>query len=447
VRRIGTTRIQTVKSRPDNQGIATNRNEWEWRIAQDAPDISRLAKTPSLAEAARTLNGKLERLFVTDIRRTVRLLHLGEDTVVEAAIDEGVIKAGGKHESVSELELELKAGSVEQIYRVAADLQALVPLWISPESKAARGWYLRTGHTPTVQATLAPRLERSIRAAQGFQDIIARTLGHLIANISPTLHGVAEGLHEMRIALRATRAALKLFEKHLAPSAMARYDVQLQRFGRIFGTARDWDVFCLQTLPPAISELGSKQMRALQAAADAQRKAALAVVGAVIRGQEFTALVLAIARWSEAGATQPSLLGDERMGKRLLTLAPSMLDRVNCTAKKARHPRRLSAVQLHRLRKSLKKLCCDVESLSGLYPRHAVKAYCGRCEQTLKLLGRINDATVTRQLTRSLLIDGRSELTTSAGALVRWSKRGDRAARQGLQGALRAFRAEPAFWS
>jgi triphosphatase len=447
VRRIGTTRIQTVKSRPNDQGIATNRNEWEWRIAQ-APDISRLAKTPSLAAVARSLNGKLERLFVTDIRRTVRLLHLDEDTVVEAAIDEGTIKSDGKRESVSELELELKTGSVEQIYRVAADLQALVPLWISPESKAARGWYLRAGRTPTVRATLAPRVERSTRAAQGFQDIIARTLGHLIANISPTLHGVAEGLHEMRIALRATRAALKLFERHLAPSAMARYDVQLQRFGRIFGTARDWDVFCLQTLPPAMSKLGSKEMRVLQAAADAQRKAALAVVGAVIRGQEFTALVLAIASWTEAGATQPSLLGDERMGKRLLTLAPSMLDRVNSIAKKrARHPRRMTAVELHRLRKSLKRLCCDVESLSGLYSRHAVKAYCGRCEQTLKLLGRINDATVTRQLTRSLLIDGRSELTTPAAALVRWSKRGDGAARQGLQGALRAFRAEPAFWS
>ena len=258
VRRIGTTRIQTVKSRPDNQGIATNRNEWEWSIAQDTPDISRLAKTPSLAGAARTLNGKLERLFVTDIHRTVRLLHLGVDTVVEAAIDEGTIKAGGKCEVVSELELELEAGSVEQIYRVAADLQALVPLWISPESKAARGWYLRTGHTPTVRATLAPRLERSIRAAQGFQDMIARTLGHLIANISPTLHGVAEGLHEMRIALRATRATLKLFEGHLAPSAV---DTDLQRFGRIFGTARDWNIFCLQTLPAAVSELGRTAAR------------------------------------------------------------------------------------------------------------------------------------------------------------------------------------------
>lgn len=158
--------------------------------------------------------------------------------------------------------------------------------------------------------------------------------------------------------------------------------------------------------------------------------------------------MLALARWAEAGATRPSLLGDDRMGKRLLTLAPSMLDRVNCTARRrARHPRRLSAEELHRLRKSLKKLCCDVESLSSLFPRHEVKEYCGRCEQTLKILGRINDAAVTPKLTRSLFIDSRSDLSNPAAAVVSWSKRQDCGARQGLEGALRAFKAEPAFWS
>src|SRR6202044_2043927 len=76
VRRIGATRIQTVKSRADGRGVATSRNEWEWRIDQDTPDISRLAKTPALTAAAKTVSGKLTRLFVTDIHRTVRLLHL-----------------------------------------------------------------------------------------------------------------------------------------------------------------------------------------------------------------------------------------------------------------------------------------------------------------------------------------------------------------------------------
>ena len=135
------------------------------------------------------------------------------------------------------------------------------------------------------------------------------------------------------------------------------------------------------------------------------------------------------------------------MGKRLLTLAPSLLNRVELVAKRrARHVDRLSAEQRHSLRKSLKKLCCDVESLSGLYRRDAVETYRGRCEHALKILGCMNDAVVTRRLTRHLLTESQSDLTISATALMRWSKGRDRDTRQGLKGALKAFRLASAFW-
>ena len=448
VRRIGTTRIQTVKSRAEGLGVATSRNEWEWRIGQDTPDISRLAKTPALTAASETINGKLTRLFVTDIRRTVRLLHLDDDTVVEAAIDEGTIKAGRARESVSELELELKAGCLAPIYALAADLQTLVPMWISPESKAARGWHLLTGHTQEAHPARLPKLRRSVLAASGFQEIVAGTLGHLMTNIGPTLGGATEGVHEMRIALRATRAALKLFEPHLAAGAVGRFDAQLRRFSQIFGTARDWDVFCLKALPAAAVDVATEQLRGLQAAAEVQRQMAHEAVVDVIRGQEFTTLVLGLARWVEAGAARPNLLGDDRMGKRLLALAPSLLNRVARTARRrAQHVGRLSAEERHSLRKSLKKLCCDVESLSGLFGHHAVKTYRRRCEQALDILGRMNDAVVTRRLARDLLTESRSDLTISAAALMRWSKRQDRSTRQGLKDALKALEAAPTFWN
>jgi triphosphatase len=448
VRRIGATRIQTVKSRADGRGVATSRSEWEWRIGQDTPDISRLAKTPALTATSKTIKGKLKRLFVTDIHRTVRLLHLDDDTVVEAAIDKGNIKAGQAHESVSELELELKSGDVAPIYRLAAELQTLALLWISPESKAARGWHLLTGHMPEAQPARLPKLRRSVLAAPGFREIIAGTLGHLMTNIGPTLGGAAEGVHEMRIALRATRAALKLFEPHLAASTAARFDGQLQRFSRIFGTARDWDVFCVKTLPVAAAELATEQLRDLQAAAEVQRRIAHKAVVDIIRGHELTALVLGLACWVEAGAASPNLLGDDRMRKRLLTLAPALLNRVQLAAKRrARHVGRLSAEERHSLRKSLKKLCCDVESFSGMFRRDAVTTYHGRCEQALEILGCMNDAVVMRRLTRQLLPKSRSDLAISAATVVRWSKRRDRGARQRLKGALKALQAAPAFWN
>ena len=186
----------------------------------------------------------------------------------------------------------------------------------------------------------------------------------------------------------------------------------------------------------------------MHAIAEIERQTADVAVVAAIRGQELTALVLGMAVWAEAVAARPNALDNDRMEKRLGTLAPSLLDSVDRKARKrARHIGGLSAEELHRLRKSLKRLLCDVGSFATLFRHRATKNYSSRCEHVLEILGEINDAVVTQRLTRTLLTDSRPALVESGEALVRWSKRRDRSARRGLRSALKNFRAAPAFWS
>jgi len=448
VRRIGDMHTQTVKSRPTGRGVASSRGEWEWRIGQDEPDVGLLAKTRALAMAATAIQDRLEPVFVTDIRRTTRLLHLDDKTVVEAAIDEGSIEAGPAYEPVSELELELKGGGIGPVYRLAAELQALAPLWISSESKGVRGWHLRTGQTEGGQFAQIPKLGRAVRAAAGFREILDGTLGHLMANIGATLRGDPEALHQMRMAIRESRAVLQLFERHLDAAAAGRFDAGLRRLGEIFGAARDWDVFCLETLPAAMADLPTEQLQDLNRVAEVERLFAHAVMADAVRGHDFTAMVLGLAIWAEAGATQPSTLGDDRMGERLRTLAPSLLHRAAGKAKRrGRHAGRLSVARRHGLRKSLKKLLFDVESLAGLYRPRAVKIYRSRCEALEEILGRANDAVVTKRLAQSLVSATRPDLAKPAGVLTRWTERRGRKGLQGLKPALKDFRAAPAFWS
>jgi hypothetical protein len=90
--------------------------------------------------------------------------------------------------------------------------------------------------------------------------------------------------------------------------------------------------------------------------AEMQRMALYAVVAGTICGQHFTGLMLGLAVWTEAGVAWPCTLGDDRRGKRLGTLAPSLLD---CAArevtKRARHAGQLSVE--HRLRKAFDNPC------------------------------------------------------------------------------------------
>jgi len=448
VRQSGDTRIQTVKSRATGPGIATSRNEWEWQIGDDEPDVDPLVKTKELTKVAKSIKGRLEPVFVTDIHRTTRLLHLTGITVVEVAIDEGSIEVGSASEPVSEVELELKGGRIGPMFRLAAELQTLAPLWISPESKSVRGWHLRTGQTEGAQKALVPHLGRHALAAAGFQEIIDLKLGHVMANLGPTLRGDPEGVHQIRIAIRGSRAALKLFERHLDVAAAGRFDAGLRRFGLIFGTARDWDVFYLETLPAAMADLSAERLWDLSPPAEIERQAAHAAVEKALRGPEFTGLLLGIAVWAGAGVIQPGTLGDRRMGKRLGRLAPSLLERVAGKAKKrGQHAGRLSAEGLHRLRKACKKLLYDVESLSGLYSDRAVKIYLGQCEDLGAVLGGATDAVVTQRLALKLVTESRPDLARPANALARWSARRRRGMLHGLKGEMKEFRDAPDFWS
>lgn len=447
VRQTGAIRIQTMKAKEDQGGVASNRTEWEWPIGQDTPNLDRFTAVPKLARILPKIRGRLEPLFVTDIRRTIRLIHLDDCTVVEASIDEGTIKAGTRRESVNELELELKAGSIGPMYRLAADLQTLARSWISPETKFARGLRLCTRQVDGAQIAQPTQLGRHVRAASGFHEIVSTALGHLTANVPPTLRGSAEGVHQMRVALRTARAALQLFEPLLDASTRKPFDAQLQRFGDLFGTARDWDVFCLQMLPATIRELPRNTLADLNRAAEVQRQVAHTAVTKAVQGQDFSALILRLAIWAETGLIQPNALGD-RMRKRLSEVAPKLLDRVDRRARRnAKHVRRLSAQDLHSLRKSLKRVRYDVQTLSGLFPHRAVKLYQNRCKHVLEILGTINDATMSRRLARRLAANNRPNLAKPAAVLVRCSLRRGRKARSGLKEAVKAFKRAPTFWS
>ena len=209
VRQDGATRTQTMKSRTNGRGVAAHRAEWERSIEQDVPQMAGFGTTPLLKAATDAVAGRLEPVFVTRIRRTRRLVRLDADTTVEVAFDVGEIEAGVAREPVSELEIELKSGRIEPLYRLAAALMGTAPLWLMSESKASRGWRLRSGQTRGACLAQAPRLNRRTSGETGFRRILSAALGHLTNNIGPVLRGDPEGLHQARIALGQARAALR----------------------------------------------------------------------------------------------------------------------------------------------------------------------------------------------------------------------------------------------
>jgi inorganic triphosphatase YgiF len=444
VRTRGNRRIQTLKSAPSNGGVAPARGEWEWPVEREEPDVALLAETPA-RDIAATLDGRLEEVFVTDIQRATRQLALDQDTHVEVALDEGTIEAGASREPVDELELELKSGALAPLYRLAIELHESAPMWLAPESKSERGYRLRDGTAPRAPHATKLRLDPSIRANEAFRAIVASGLGQILDNIAPAEAAAPEGIHQLRIGLRRVRSALVLFAPLLEPNAAAPFERELKRLGQVFGERRDRDVFCLQTLPAVASNLGAAWIDRLRPLAEAYRASANGPVQEALHGAGLTSLALGLAAWCEDGVEQPAHLVRKRMGKRLATVAPALLDRM--ARKVARRAKRADTPEsLHGLRKSLKKLRYSTEFVAGLYDKKAVKRYRKRCEALQELLGTINDARVTPRLADDMLGSRGTELAPAFAELATWSADQERKALGRLDDTLRKFRRTEPFW-
>jgi CHAD domain-containing protein len=280
-------------------------------------------------------------------------------------------------------------------------------------------------------------MRRRISAATGLRKIFVRVLEHLTSNIAATLRGDPEGIHQMRIALRALRAALELFKPHLDPIITRYFDTELKELGRLFGTARDWDVFCLETLPAAIADLRPEALSHVRHAAETERRLAHEAILDTVYSRHFSALLMSLAAWIADVAAKSRPLRDQR----LTALAPSLLDRIAAMVRKRdRRSGTLSGETRHRLRKALDNLCDDVSFLTPLFPRRPLERYLGRCESLQAILGFANDADVAKRLVLSLRGD------RPADALLRWIKRRNRTSLRCLAVALDDFRAAPAFW-
>jgi triphosphatase len=439
VRRNGERWTQTLKTAAGPDGPALARGEWEWALADGVLDRGLLGFTPAgplLAERA------LHAVLHSEIARRSRLVELPGGTVIEAAVDEGMILAGERREAVSELELELKSGPVGPLYQHALRLHEAFGLVIGAESKAARGWRLRTGRAPEVVKLPDLALAPGTTVAAGLRAMIGYGIAGLIGNQPAALAGEAEGVHQMRVSLRRLRTCLVLFAPHLPASAIARFNSALAGLGRVLGAARDWDVLCTETLPRSFGEGERQASGALMAqGAEMRRSAAHDALRATLASAGPSGLILSLAAWSyEPGL--PEAVGEAT----LIATVPALLDRLaRKVNRRGRHAGKLDPEELHDLRKALKKLRYAVDFAAALYPPKAVNAYLKRCKHLQEVLGQINDVAAAISLGEDLA-DADIERAAPLAILAAEATSRGANARRKLAPAVKALARVEAFW-
>lgn len=158
---------QTIKLAGSQHGAMQMRPEYNVACDGVVPKLDAFPAEiwPAQADVAQ-LQQQLIELFRTDFARQSWLLRCADGSEVELAYDQGEIRAGHNSQPIAELELELISGNALQLFALAKTLLQQLPLRTGWQSKAARGYGLRSGQTLALATHCGSSMLAQIRALQ-----------------------------------------------------------------------------------------------------------------------------------------------------------------------------------------------------------------------------------------------------------------------------------------
>lgn len=451
IRQIDDRFVQTIKTAPSAKGPSIQRGEWDVVVRDLTPDLGPLLDVDELRDALSRegLVAALRPVFATTFQRTTIGLRLGASRL-ELAVDIGAITAGDAREPICEAEIELKRGSVADVYVVADALRHVVPVQLQSLSKSERAYALVSGGGVKPLRATRLRLDKHVTAGDAFLAVARNCLIQLRANAAAVERSDdPEGMHQLRVALRRLRSAFSAFSASMPVAERRRFGASLKRLARTTDAARELDVFLAEILVAVRKSVGrDRGLAAVESAASDARRRAWARVRAVLASDIFVGTVLTLEAWLEGGGWRAaageaySVAADDfawRILKRLhrkLVRAGERLDE-------------LSEPELHDLRLRAKKQRYAGEFFRDLFPAKLARRYLEALSDVQDRLGALNDSVTVRSL---LLRLGRARQTdptafTRGEALILgWSGARVTAELERLPETWRAFLDCRAFW-
>jgi inorganic triphosphatase YgiF len=456
VRNEGEGFAQTLK-RISHADLAT-RPEFKSDVATAAPDLSTIPDSKIRWRVTQLLKEReLVPQFIIETRRTKLILSPRKRVEIEAAFDSGVIMLPDESREqsmpISEFELELLKGSVEDLFFVAQDLTASHPLTLSLSAKSERGFSMLAGEPYAPIHAQKVVLKGDAPADDALCIIFGNCLQHFLGNWnSVVLANDAEGIHQMRVALRRFRSAVSLLEER-QQDGLKTLIADAKRFAFVLGQARDYDVLLADIVDPVADRLGLEAgVPHLSEPILARRRDGWARVIEALNSEQFRAFVL---EWAAITYRRPWLAvsgADDRVVAQTRSFAKDNIERrVAQVCRAVARDDEPSIKDLHELRIKMKKLRYALDFFESQFSKRMVKRCLKRLSKLQSILGEVNDVSVARGLVHQILIDAKAEphaaeLAYEAGLVLGWHSRRVAENRKKLRRLLRTLDDPKSLW-
>jgi CHAD domain-containing protein len=358
--------------------------------------VRRLFEKPRVAQG-------LTSLFETSFRRVIWQLHPTPASTVLVMLDRGWIAANGRRAPISEVEIELVKGSPGQLYQIAFELAARVPLTPELVSKPERGYRLAIDARPAPARATAVAIEAADHPLTAFRAIALNCLEHLQRNHAGALLGDdPEYIHQMRVATRRLRAAMRMFTPVLPPDFAEQLVPPLRELMATLGRTRDLDVLLAEIVGPVNAALADDpRISALAGILTDRLYSTRAETVAFLARPDYGRLLLRASSLLQGKAmTAPSIVPDSPTtdGTAVappLTLLEFARHRLRKLLRRTHHLAELARIDepssLHALRIAIKRLRYALEFFGPLMARRAFATAAKQLAVLQDKLGQLND--------------------------------------------------------
>lgn len=255
IRRVGSDAnpqwLQTLKTGSRDDSALSRRGEWEAPVPSATLALNVLQATPwSKIDPDGTVFQALAPTFSTTFERTSWTVRRRNGSVIEVALDVGVIVAGDKRAPICELELELKAGQPAALFDLARQIAATIAVLPANVSKAERGYALAQDGLDMPLRAQPSKLTKKMLASAAAGCVLREMFCQFTSNLNALRSSDdPEVVHQARVGWRRFKSALRLFMPSLAVNAAPSWQA-LQPLLSFLGELRDIDVARSETLPP-----------------------------------------------------------------------------------------------------------------------------------------------------------------------------------------------------
>ena len=414
--------LLTVKGIGASSGAVHRREEQELLLPSGASGSKWVfaawawPESPLRVRIVRVVGRKrLTRLATIRQRRTIRPVTQDGHTLAILSLDDVQVRVGGAKEEFCEVEIELTAlGGDGDLKRLVTCLEREWGLAADRRSKLERAVALVDAGSRVPLSRKGLGIDPADTMAEAARKILSDQLDRTVAHERGAREGRdKEELHDMRVAVRRMRAALRVFSPHLDTTAYRPFRKALRRTGRILGSVRDLDVFRekAQRYLDALAEEHRSGLDPLlaawQTAYDAAREEMLALLDSrsYVQSKKEFARFLAT---SGAGGPQPASESAAPLPHRVREAVPPLV--VASYAAIRAYEGRVGGTntplpRLHQLRITAKGLRYALEFFREVLPAD-VEPLIDGIKALQEHLGNLQDAAVTCGILQGFLARG-----------------------------------------